>query len=165
MTFEFNVCCLNLSDTHVLCEVVITGKQKMEYPIVGQCQCGQVSYRLHQPPKIVLACHCYECQKLATAPFSITALVATSDIEFSGELKEWTRIAQSGNKNSAKFCPDCGNRIYHFNPDDLSTIKLKLKPVGLADDKVFEPTAHVWVSQKQKWYVIPSNMRVYDEQP
>lgn len=137
----------------------------MEYPIKGSCQCGQVTYRLAEAPKIVLACHCTECQKLSTSPYSVTAVVATNAIEFSGELKEWSRSAESGNKNSAKFCPVCGNRVYHFNPDDESTIKLKLKPVKMTDDRIFEPTMHVWVSEKLSWYRIPEGVKVFDKQP
>ncbi|TFH92600.1 GFA family protein [Vibrio ouci] len=137
----------------------------MSYLVEGACQCGQVSYKLHQPPKMVLACHCIECQKLSTAPFSVTAIVATEDIEISGELKEWTRVAESGNKNYAKFCPDCGNRVYHYNPDDQSTLKLKLKASSPDDHSVFEPTAHVWISEKQDWYQIPEGVKTFDKQP
>lgn len=137
----------------------------MSYLVEGACQCGQVSYKLHQPPKMVLACHCIECQKLSTSPFSVTAIVAMEDIEISGELKEWARLAESGNKNFAKFCPDCGNRVYHYNPDDQSTLKLKLKASSPNDHSVFEPTAHVWVSEKQDWYQIPEGVKTYDKQP
>tara|TARA_R110001592_G_scaffold321037_1_gene599360 strand:+ start:102226 stop:102639 length:414 start_codon:yes stop_codon:yes gene_type:complete len=137
----------------------------MEYPIKGSCQCGQVTFRLAEAPKIVLACHCTECQKLSTSPYSVTAIVAKNAIEFSGELKEWSRSAESGNKNIAKFCPCCGIRVYHLNPDDESTVKLKLKPVKMTDDSIFEPTAHVWVSEKLSWYRIPSGVEVFDKQP
>lgn len=137
----------------------------MSYLVEGSCQCGQVAYKLHQPPKMVVACHCRECQKLSTAPFSVTAVVATKGIEFKGELKEWQRMAESGNKNFAKFCPECGNRIYHFNPDDMSTIKLKLKSNHSGDDTIFEPTAHVWVSEKQDWYQVPTGVPCFDKQP
>jgi len=136
----------------------------MLYPIEGSCQCGQVTYKLNAAPKMVVACHCTECQKLSTSPFSITAIVASTDIEFSGDLKEWSRPADSGNRSHAKFCPNCGNRIYHFNPDDSSIIKLKLKPVNIADDSIFEPTAHFWACEKQSWYQIPAGV-IFDKQP
>lgn len=137
----------------------------MSYLVEGSCQCGQVSYKLNQPPKMVVACHCIECQKLSTAPFSVTAMVGTEDIEFDGELKEWQRLAESGNKNYAKFCPECGNRVYHFNPDDQSTLKLKLKASTPTNHDVFEPTVHVWVSEKQDWYQLPDGIKAFDKQP
>ncbi|MGY3571880.1 GFA family protein [Vibrio sp. SCSIO 43135] len=137
----------------------------MEYPIQGACQCGQVSYQLKAEPKMVIACHCTECQKLATSPYSVTAIVATDSIEFTGELKEWQRMAESGNKNCAAFCPECGNRVYHYNPDDMSTLKLKLKPVHLEDASLFEPQAHVWVSEKLSWVDIPEGVKTFPKQP
>lgn len=137
----------------------------MKFPIKASCQCGQVTYTLHKAPKAVLACHCTECQKLATSPFSITAVVEKEAIDFSGEMAEWTRMADSGNRNHARFCTGCGNRIYHFNPDDSSTLKLKLKPVNIEDPEIFEPTMHVWVSEKLSWYQIPEGVEVVQGQP
>lgn len=137
----------------------------MKFPIKASCQCGQVTYTLHKAPKVVLACHCTECQKLATSPFSITAVVEKEAIDFSGEMAEWTRMADSGNRNHARFCTGCGNRIYHFNPDDSSTLKLKLKPVNIEDSEIFEPTMHVWVSEKLSWYQIPEGVDVVQGQP
>ena len=137
----------------------------MEYPIKGSCQCGQVTYKLYEKPSRVWACYCTECQKLSTGPFSVTAIIASNAIEFEGDLNEWSRIADSGNRNNAKFCSTCGNRVYHYNPDDLSTIKLKLKPISLADATIFKPSAHVWVSEKLSWCKIPSGAKTFEKQP
>ncbi len=137
----------------------------MKFPIDGSCQCGQLTYKLFAKPIMVLACHCTECQKLSTSPFSVTALINSNDIEFTGELKEWSRDADSGNKNNAAFCPHCGNRVYHYNPADTDIIKLKLKPVNLLKPELFEPSAHVWVCEKLSWYQIPDGMKVFEKQP
>ena len=125
----------------------------MKYPIEGACQCGGVKYQLLSAPLMVIACHCKECQKLSTSAFSITAIVSVEAVEFQGEMVEWRRAAESGNINGAKFCPTCGNRIYHFNPAEPE--KVKLKPSNLSDTSITKPAAHVWVSEKQDWYSIP----------
>ena len=135
----------------------------MNYPVSGSCQCGRVTYALHEPPIAIAACHCKQCQKLSTSAFSITAMVRSSAIEFSGEMKEWTRVAQSGSKSSARFCPTCGNHIFHFNPDDPT--KVMLKPSGLADTSLIKPTVHVWISEKQDWYSIPEGVLAFETQP
>jgi len=134
----------------------------MKFPVEGSCQCGGVTYQLWSAPLKVVACHCRECQKLATSAFSITLVVPADAIEFQGEMADWSRIAESGNANGARFCPTCGNRIYHFNPDTPEQIKLKLTP---RDTSFIAPTAHVWVSEKQDWYVIPDGVAVYEKQP
>ena len=135
----------------------------MNYPVEGSCQCGGVKYRLLSEPLMVVACHCRECQKLSTSAFSITAVVNADSVEFQGEMKEWRRTAESGNVNGAKFCPICGNRIYHFNPEEPD--KIKLKPSNLSDTSIIRPTVHVWVSQKQDWYTLPEGVAVFDRQP
>lgn len=137
----------------------------MSYPIEGACQCGGVKYHLLEAPLMVVACHCKECQKLSTSAFSITAMVKASSLKFEGEMSEWRRPADSGNVSGAKFCPTCGNRIYHFNPDEPDMIKLKLKPSNLSDTSIINPTAHVWVSEKQDWYDIPEGVKVFEKQP
>ncbi|CAH0537779.1 GFA family protein [Vibrio marisflavi] len=135
----------------------------MNYPIKGSCQCGNVTYELLQPPKMVVACHCKECQKLSTSAFSITAVVDTDSVKFNGEMSEWSRVADSGNINGAKFCPTCGNRMYHFDPNQPNMIKLK--PANLNDTSILKPTVHVWVSEKQDWYDIPEGVQAFDKQP
>lgn len=132
------------------------------FPVSGACQCGGVTYQLLAPPMAVIACHCKECQKLSTSAFSLTALVRTEDLVFEGELKHWQRIADSGNTNGAAFCPNCGNRIYHYDPAKPEFIKLK--PANLEDTRFLNPTKHVWVSQKQAWFKIPEGVEQHLKQ-
>ncbi len=134
----------------------------VKYPIIGACQCGGVTYELLEPPTMVVACHCKACQKLSTSAFSITAMVRAEGIRFHGELKEWSRRADSGNINSAMFCPGCGNRIYHLNP--AKPDQIKLKPCTLSDTRIINPSVHVWVSEKQDWYQIPEGVKVFAKQ-
>ncbi|WP_119008779.1 GFA family protein [Vibrio superstes] len=137
----------------------------MNFPIKASCQCGQVSYLLKAKPKKVMACHCTECQKLATAPYSVTAAVLAEDIDFSGEMNEWRRSSDSGNVNAAKFCPQCGNRIYHYNPAEPTLLKLKLKPIDADVMALFEPTAHIWIKEKQSWFEVPEGVTAFDTMP
>lgn len=136
---------------------------EITYPITGACQCNSVTYQLLAPPQAVIACHCKECQKLSTSAFSITALVRAQDLIFKGPLAQWSRIAESGNTNAAAFCGTCGNRIYHLNPAQPEIIKLK--PSNLSDTRVIQPTKHVWVSEKQEWFLIPAGAEVFEKDP
>jgi len=135
----------------------------IKYPIKGSCQCGQVSYELLEEPSMVVACHCKECQKLSTSAFSITAMVSADSVKFNGVMSVWSRTCDSGNISAAKFCPSCGNRLYHFNPEVPE--QLKLKPSNLSDTRIIKPVAHVWVSEKQDWYQIPEGVKVFEGQP
>lgn len=135
----------------------------MTYPLKGRCQCGGVQYIVLAEPLMVVACHCKQCQILSTSAFSITAVMNATDVVFDGEMADWQRMADSGNIAAAKFCPVCGNRIYHYNPAVPDIIKLK--PSGLDDTTLIRPTVHAWVSEKQAWYQIPAGVQVFDKQP
>ncbi|UJF17263.1 GFA family protein [Vibrio sp. SS-MA-C1-2] len=144
---------------------IVNEAEMTDFPIQASCQCGQVSFSITAKPKKAVACHCQECQKLSTSAFSVTAIFDASNIEFKGNLKEWSRIAESGNINTAVFCPDCGNRVYHYNPAQKESIKLKLKPTGLSDDEIFAPQAHVWTSEKLSWYKLPTDIPCFEKMP
>ena len=139
----------------------MTNKTSAEYPVSGACQCGGVTYQLNAAPIKVLACHCKECQTLSTSAFSITLVIKASDIDFKGEMNQWERSSDSGNRNRAYFCPTCGNRIYHVNPEQPEIIKLKGR---LDNAKQVQPTAHIWLNQKQDWYEVPQGVENHQTQ-
>lgn len=90
-------------------------------------------------------------------------MVNADKVKFYGSMKDWCRVADSGNVSAAKFFPSCGNRIYHFDPSDPD--KLKLKPSNLSDTRIINPTIPVWVSEKQDWFHIPEGVETFDKQP
>lgn len=135
----------------------------MPYPMTGSCQCGRVEYELRQPPLAIAACHCRQCQKLSTSAFSISAMVSADDLTVTGELAEWSRVADSGETVVARFCPVCGNHIYHYNPDKPQ--HRMLKPSTLSDTDIINPAIHVWISEKQDWFQIPEGVACHETQP
>lgn len=135
----------------------------MKFPLEGTCQCGNVRVRLLSAPSMIVACHCKECQKLSTSAFSITAMVDAAEVEFSGTMQDWSRTAESGNISAAKFCPKCGNRIYHYNP--AKPEQIKLKPALLENTALIQPSAHIWVSEKQDWFELPEGVKTFEKQP
>ena len=136
----------------------------MEFPIQGNCQCGNIQYEITQPFLAQLACHCTECQKLSATSFSISALLPREGFKLiSGTLSKYSRVADSGLINNAHFCNSCGNRIYHDNPDKPEIIRLK--PGTLKNTDIINPTIHVWLKSKQKWVTIPKGVETHQTQP
>ena len=56
-------------------------------------------------------------QKLSTSAFGLTAMVDAENIVSEGDMQDWSRFADIGNISTAKFCPTCGNRLYHYDPN------------------------------------------------
>jgi hypothetical protein len=80
-----------------------------------------------------------------------------------GELKQYTRKADSGNSLDCFFCPECGTRIYHGMGDDSGAVKIK--PGTLDDTSWLKPVTHVWTSSKQGWVTIPEGVPTHETQP
>ena len=81
----------------------------------------------------------------------------------SGDLKSWERSTAAGGIAVCRFCPDCGNRIYHENPDKPEFIRLK--PGTLEDTSVLNPMAHVWTCREQPWLANFADLPRVDKQP
>ena len=136
----------------------------MTFPASGRCQCGSVTYQLLGPPLATLACHCTDCQKLSASSFSITMILSREHFELlTGELKSWQRPTASGGTAVCWFCPECGNRIYHEDPDRPQL--LKLKPGTLDDTSVLQPMAHVWTCREQPWLTNLNDIPRIETQP
>ena len=132
--------------------------------IKGSCNCGSIQYEVQLPFSFQCACHCIQCQKHTQSAFSIVgALKSDAFRVVRGELKKWTKTADSGTRHDCYFCPDCGNRIYHHNPEHPELIRLKL---GTLDDtSVIDPTIHVWTQHKQAWFQLPDDVPSHPVQP
>ncbi len=136
----------------------------MSDPREGGCQCGAVRYRLEGEPVALIACHCTECQRQSGSAFGMSLIVPKDAFQLlSGELKRFTRTADSGRSVECAFCPACGTRIYHEPTSRKDT--LNIKPGTLDGTSWLSPALHVWTKRKQPWVPIPEGVRSFEGQP
>lgn len=116
----------------------------------ARCSCGALTLTLPEPSKLVVVCHCLDCQRRTGAPFGVGACYPVDAVAISGTSKEFTRDAASGGKVSTYFCPNCGSSIYWI-ADNLPSL-IGVAVGALADLKypgpfrsVFEQSKHDWV--------------------
>jgi hypothetical protein len=129
----------------------------------GSCQCGHVTYEVMSPPLATYVCYCTECQKLSAGVASATMAIPREALRLAPEsLKQFERLADNGSRNVAHFCPDCGNRIYHENPEAPALVRLK---TGTLDNQdIVQPVMHVWTIRKPDWLPLPEGGLVYETQ-
>ena len=76
----------------------------------ARCSCGAVTLSLpEEPSKLVVACHCIDCQRRTGAPFGVGAYYPAEVVAISGTSKEFTHAAASGGKIHNYFCPLIAN--------------------------------------------------------
>ena len=60
----------------------------------ARCNCGSLTLSLpEEPSKIVVACHCIDCQRRTGAPFGVGAYYPAKVVAISGASKEFTHAA------------------------------------------------------------------------
>lgn len=125
----------------------------------GGCQCGAIRFRLTASPRKVYACHCSECRRQSASAFGISVIVPLDGVVLErGEPSHWHRPTDSGGTLTCAFCPTCGSRLWHIGGADMSV-------KGGALDIPPTPTAHIWLTSKVDWMIIPDGAERWDREP
>ena len=118
----------------------------------AQCSCGGIALSLPEPSRMVVACHCIDCQRRTGAPFGMGAFYSAEDVVVSGSPKEFTRVAESGGKVSTYFCPNCGSTVYWKSTNLPALIGVAVG--AIADPAYPAPVRSVFEQSKHAWVVI-----------
>jgi hypothetical protein len=136
----------------------------MPQPYHGGCECGAIRYVVSGEPIVVYACHCTICQTQSGSAFGLGMRVHAKDFQLvAGEMKSFTRQAESGQIFTNSFCPDCGTRIHHHAskaPEHLS-----MKPGTLDDTSWLNPSHQVFTRSAQPWVAFDDRTKNFDTVP
>ncbi len=124
----------------------------------ASCRCGQLRVAVTGgDPVRVSVCHCLNCKKRSGSALAVQARWPKEHVRVEGQSKIFVKVADSGNRASFHFCPECGSDVYYeidgkfddkFN--DLVAI-----PLGAFDDPYFiSPSFSVWEERKHDWVEI-----------
>ncbi|MEF0940428.1 GFA family protein [Rhizobium sp. BR 362] len=118
----------------------------------ARCSCGALRLTLSEPARLVVACHCLDCQRRTGAPFGVGAFYPADAVNISGPSKEFTREAASGGKVHTYFCPSCGSSIY-WKAENLPSF-IGVAVGAIADPKFPGPARSVFEQSKYDWVQI-----------
>ena len=120
----------------------------------ASCRCGQLKATVAGEYVRMSVCHCLNCKKRSGSAFAVQARWPKSQAQIEGVSKTFVIVADSGNRATFHFCPECGSDVYYeidgkfddkFN--DLIAI-----PLGAFDHPFFgTPAYSVWESRKHDW--------------
>lgn len=118
----------------------------------ARCMCGAVTLSLAAPARLVVACHCLDCQRRTGAPFGVGAFYPADIVTVSGTTTEFTREAASGGRVSSHFCPTCGSTLYWRATGLPGWIGVAVG--ALADPDFPAPARSVFERSKHRWVEI-----------
>ena len=127
----------------------------------ASCRCGQVHATVMGEPVRVSVCHCLNCKKRSGSAFAVQARWPSAQVTIEGRSKTFVKVADSGNRATFHFCPECGSDVFYeidgrfddkFN--DLVAI-----PLGAFDDPYWaSPAFSVWEQRKHDWVELTGDL-------
>lgn len=132
--------------------------------LTGGCLCGAVRYTVRQTMRFrPYACHCTDCQTRSGSAFGIQQSVLVGDLEVGGKLVRGEHVQPSGAVAGIFACAKCLTRIYTDNDKRPGIVNLRAGTLDNSTELI--PAAHLWVTSKLPWLVIPRGTIVLDQQP
>ena len=126
----------------------------------GSCSCGQVRYEFDRPAECMAHCHCVECRKSRSAPFSTNVFVASDSFRWLlGEDRMTHYASPASAESKASFCSTCSAPM-PVHRDDSDSVMV---PAGSIDqDPGIRPQAHYHVASKAPWVEITDDLPQFD---
>jgi hypothetical protein len=119
----------------------------------ASCRCGQLTAIASGDPVRVSACHCLDCKKRSGSSFAVQARWPAEQVAVEGRSRTFVNIAESGNRITFHFCPDCGSDV-HYRIDGKFDGLVAI-PLGAFEDPYFtRPRFSVWEERKHDWVAI-----------
>ena len=119
---------------------------------VATCRCGSLRAECLGEPIRVSVCHCLACQRRTGSAFSAQARFPANQVMVQGEFQSFVRAADSGNKLTYQFCPNCGSTIaYEIDawPDVVAI------PIGtFGDEELPAPAYSIYERRMRPWLSI-----------
>ena len=112
----------------------------------GKCLCGQVSYKSHVKPTLILNCHCEDCRRSTGAIYSTNVMVAEDQLEIHGMVSTFKHTAKSGNTMTKRFCPNCGTLMFGNSSGRTNVVSIRAGTVDQTD--IIKPVMNVFVDSK-----------------
>jgi len=116
----------------------------------ASCRCGQLRAAVTEEPVRVSVCHCLDCKKRSGSAFAVQARWPADRVGIEGRSRTYVNTADSGNRITFHFCPDCGSDV-HYQIDGKFDGLVAI-PLGAFDDPFFaSPRFSVWEKRKCEW--------------
>jgi hypothetical protein len=127
----------------------------------ASCRCGQLKATAIGEPVRVSVCHCLDCKKRSGSAFAVQARWPADQVTIEGQSKTFVKVADSGNRATFHFCPECGSDV-HYEIDGKFDDKfndLIAIPLGAFADMDFpSPRFSVWEKRKYDWVEISGDL-------
>lgn len=127
----------------------------------GRCTCGQVSYRMLEPPMFTHCCHCSWCQRETGSAFALNAIIERDRLEVMGEVDYVTLPSASGKGQQVARCPACKVALFSHYAGSAG-IAAFVRVGTLEDPASCPPDVHIYTSTKLPWVPLDPKIPAFE---
>jgi hypothetical protein len=113
--------------------------------LTGKCMCGAVSWTYSGEITRNLVCHCADCQRATSAPFTAFLGMKPGQLKWAGEIVHY----ESSPKTFRGFCPSCGTRRYFRS--EKWPLEVHVHAATMTNPGEYRPDAQVVMRSRAKW--------------
>lgn len=129
----------------------------------GQCLCGAISYSGDADIKMIINCHCHDCQQATGSVHGTMVFVEEDKITVDGTPTGFDHPADSGNTLTKLFCAKCGSQMMGKNTGRAGVIGIR---AGTLDQKeLITPGINVFCSRALESTPIDPETKQFDKMP
>lgn len=129
----------------------------------GRCNCGAVTATISAEPVATRQCWCRQCQKAAAGSPTNNAIFPVAAVTLSGEVAQWSYVADSGNTLTQSFCAKCGGAVYAQSSARPQLMTLRLGFLDEGHD--LSPQVAIWTDEAPAWATIDPALESFPRQP
>ena len=122
----------------------------------GHCMCGAVTWTYSGDIIRNLVCHCADCQRATSSPFTAFVGLRLDDLNWAGDIRHY----ESSPGTFRGFCPSCGTRLY-FRSDRWPR-EIHVHAATMTNPEDYRPDAQVLIRSRLKWLDLLPSTPVHD---
>lgn len=122
----------------------------------GKCMCGSISWTYTGETTRNLVCHCSDCQRATSSPFTAFLGLKSERLEWVGDIVDF----MSSPGTFRGFCPTCGTRLYFRSSKWPGEIHVHAATMDIPGD--YHPSAQVVLRSKASWLDRLNRIPAYD---
>jgi hypothetical protein len=131
--------------------------------ITGGCLCRAVRYSINAAPIVTRTCWCRVCQYIGAGSATVNVCFPSAAVAVSGELRDYSMTADSGNVMHRRFCPACGTHL--FSASEARPHLVFVRAGTLDEPDLAKPAMTIWTASAPSWACFDERLPKVEGQP
>jgi len=112
-------------------------------------------------PLVTVHCCCADCRKLGGTGHATHSVIPEEAFDYTGDVSEYDKVADSGNRINRRFCPHCGSAIFHTR-DGMEGL-IVLRTSSMDTPELATPERVIYTSSAVSWDYIDPKLPAFEK--